>query len=60
MEATNRMMWLLEIGIFASSMMAGLILAGRIPKGLLPESWRVPVGAMLAGAGIALAVIGFS
>lgn len=51
---------ILEIGIFAASVMVGLILGGRVPAGMLPQSWRLPVAAFLVGMGMALAVIGLS
>ena len=54
------MQWLFEIGIFAACIMAGSILGGLVPTGLLPQSWRIPIVAVLVGIGIALAVIGFS
>jgi hypothetical protein len=56
----NLMKWPLEIGIFAAAVMAGSLLGGLVPPGLIPQSWRIPIAALLVGIGIALAVIGFS
>jgi len=50
----------LEIGLFVLSIIAGLILGGLVPEELLPKSWRLPIGALLVGVGIALAVIALS
>jgi hypothetical protein len=36
------------------------ILGGLVPKAMIPESWRIPMAALLIAAGIALAVIAFS
>ena len=54
------MRWLLEAGIFIASIIAGLLLGGLVPARIVPEIWRRPVGAFLAGLGIALAVIALS
>ncbi len=54
------MRWLLELGIFVASIMAGLLFGGLVPARLVPEIWRRPVGAFLAGVGVALAVIAIS
>jgi hypothetical protein len=54
------MRWLLEIGIFVVSIMAGLLLGGLVPEGLPPKFWRLPMGVFLVGVGIILAVIAFS
>ena len=48
---------LLGIGIFVASVAAGFVLGGLLPERLLPKAWRLPIGAFLVGAGIALAVI---
>ena len=49
------MKWLLEMSIFAVSIMAGFVLGGLVPEGLLPRSWRLPISAFLIAAGITLA-----
>jgi hypothetical protein len=54
------MKWLLEVGIFAASAIAGSILGGLVPKGVVRESWRIRIAALLIAAGIALAVIASS
>ncbi len=54
------MHWSLEIGILAVSIAAGLLLGGLVPDGIMPTSWRLPIGAFLVGLGIALVVIVFS
>jgi hypothetical protein len=51
------MRWLLELGIFVASIMAGLVLGGLVPARIVPADWRRPVGAFLVGLGIALALI---
>ncbi len=48
---------LLEVGIFVVSVVAGLLLGGLVPERIPPRSWRLPIGAFLLGAGIALALI---
>jgi hypothetical protein len=53
------MKWFLEIGIFAAAVLAGSTLGGLMPTGLIPQSWRIPIAALLVGIGIALTVIGF-
>jgi len=53
----NAMKWLLEIGIFVVSIMAGLVISGLMPEGLPPRSWQLPISAFLIAAGIALAVL---
>jgi len=52
------MRWLLDTGIFAMSAIAGSILGGFVPKGMIRESWRIPIAAPLIAAGVALAVTG--
>jgi len=54
------MKWFLEMGIFAASAIAGSILGGLVPKAMIPESWRIPIAALLVAAGIALAVTALS
>ena len=60
MVKKDLMHWSLEIGILAVSIAAGLFLGGRVPDGIMPTSWRLPIGAFLVGLGIALVVIVFS
>ena len=54
------MTWLFEIGIFAASILAGLVLGGFLPGDVFPKIWQLRVAAVLVGIGFALAVIGFS
>jgi len=49
-----------EIGVIVLSIIAGLILGGFVPEELLPKSWRQPIGALLVGVGLVLAVIALS
>ncbi len=53
------MKWLFELGMFAAAVLAGSALGGVLPTGLVPQSWRFPIAALLVGIGLALAVIGF-
>lgn len=47
------MRWLFAIGLFV----AGVVLGWFLPTLPVPKSWRIPLGAFLIGAGIALAVL---
>jgi len=51
---------LFKIGVFAFGIIAGLLLAGVVPKKVIRESWRLPIAVALVAAGIALAMIGLS
>jgi hypothetical protein len=53
------MKWFLEVGIFAASILAGLLLGDLVPGQLLSKSWRMPIATMLIAIGITLAIIGF-
>jgi hypothetical protein len=53
------MKWLIEIGMFSASILAGMLLADLAPIRLLSRSWRIPIAAALVGIGIVLAIIGF-
>ncbi len=55
----GKMKWFLEIGIFAASILAGLLLADLVPTQLLSKSWRIPIVAVFIAIGITLAIIGF-
>ena len=45
------MHWSLEIYL-AVSIAAGLLLGGLVPDGIMPTSWRLPIGAFLVGQAI--------
>ena len=46
---------LVDIGLLA----CGIAIGWLLPSGFVPKSWRVPLAALLIGAGAALAVLGF-
>ena len=56
----GKMKWLLEIGIFAASILAGLFLGDLVPMRSLTRSWRIAIAAVLIAIGIALTIVGFS
>ena len=58
-DHVGKMKWFLEIGIFAASILAGLLLGDLVPGQFLSKSWRIAIAAMLIGIGIILAIIGF-
>ena len=51
---------LFKVGIFSAAIIAGLLLGGIVPKGVVKESWRIPVAVALVLAGIMLAVLAWS
>lgn len=50
----------IEWGLFGSAVIAGWILGGYAPKGLVPATWRVPIATAMVAIGMALALIAIS
>jgi hypothetical protein len=59
LSRAGKMKWLLEVGIFAASILAGLFLVDLVPMRSLSRSWRLQLPPCLLELALHLRLLGF-